>query len=49
MQHSDKDKQAFIECGGQCEGKGYSRSIEIENNEEGRFRRLSNELEAIGQ
>lgn len=49
MNEDEINTKAFTECGGQCGNKGYTRSIDIENNEEGRFRRLSKELEEMAQ
>jgi hypothetical protein len=44
MQEDEACRKEFLESGGQCEDKPYVRTIELENNEEGRFRRLSTEL-----
>lgn len=46
----DVVKEMFInECDGQCTGKAYNRAITKEINEEGKMRRLINELEEIAQ
>ena len=42
-------RESFLEAGGQCELAPYGRSITIENNEDGRFKRLIKELEGIAK
>lgn len=44
----DKVKDVFLnECGGQCCHQPYKRVISRETNEEGRFKRLMNEIEQM--